>query len=119
MAENLYADEDNNIFVTPIESIQYRAGENITISATGTLTGDNNTIEVINYTISGKNWTPEISKKQDKLLFEYNDNDAISSINGSAFAQPEIPDCNSWIWKVKPDGSGTFEGPVQSGAFDW
>ena len=93
MSENLYTDEDNNIFVTPIESIQYRAGENITISATGTLTGDNNTIEVINYTISGKNWTPEIvntvesgvSGKQDILTFEY-DNNAISAINGSALA---------------------------------
>lgn len=25
----------------------------------------------------------------------------------------------SWVWKLTPDGSGSFEGPVQSGAFEW
>lgn len=25
----------------------------------------------------------------------------------------------SWIWKLKPDTSGSFEGSIQSGAFDW
>lgn len=25
----------------------------------------------------------------------------------------------SWVWKLKPDASGSFEGSTQSGAFDW
>lgn len=51
--------------------------------------------------------TPEYPEKTDAKIECY--------ITGIEDGKAKL----SWIWKVKPDGSGTFEGPVQSGAFDW
>lgn len=102
---------DNNEIVGMIlskdleENVQYAEGPNIRINASTTvLPGDN--IEVTNYTISGKDWTPELDEKQDKLEFSYNENSAISAINGSALAgQGGITEQNSWKQWSEDNGS--------------
>ena len=47
----------------------------------------------------------QLNTKEDKLRFGYNDNDAISSINGSALAVPEGGSSNSW--KQWSEGNGS------------
>lgn len=45
-----------------------------------------NNINITNHVVSGRDWNPEISGKQDKLSFNYNVDNKISGINGSALA---------------------------------
>lgn len=67
---------------------------------------DDTRITAINNSAVGEDWTEIIEEASANAVdvavdtvensFEYNENDEISAYNGSAFAQPEIPDCNSW-----------------------
>ena len=105
MDEILQVEEENKnvILSRDVESKDvYEAGPNIAITPkTHEIAPD---VEVTTYEISGRDWSDDISQKQDKLEFGYRE-DKISSINDSAiYYEP----ANAWKqWSEEHGSSGT------------